>query len=383
MTMHLLILLAALSLLAGCDAVAPGPSDVTLDEGYRLESTTYGSPLPSSREGYAEMGTFIRSGGHVVLFDPGTGPDDPPALVRSFRIPDHYTRDAQMDRDGFLWVATPDRPAQGTLQVAYVIDPHTGTVHRTIRLPRELRAAAAVVVGPERVYFRAWRDGFSGGVGAVDRGCATDASRCEVELFTELDDVGTTPENAFRLTDDALYSFSGLNSRDRRRSTDKIDPQTGEILASSPYSGTFAWNDTSLFVIGAQTGFTAGTYYLLRLDANTLDLIDQEQIGLNTGQIALEDGLLYLTKYTYPNAQQSPAVIEVRSAETLDLVDTIDVSASRGATAAFGFVAPGVLMINHTSYLDVRSESVTANAFPAESIFSYALRLPEGHSFAH
>lgn len=362
----------------GCDSIV-APPDVEFEEGQELEVVTYSPEQPGSREAYAEMGTFVTPG-HLVVFDPGTGPEAPPRVIRSFSIPDHITIDAQMDRDGFVWVATPDLSRSvggGASRVVYVVDPHASTVHRVIRLPHELRAVGAVLVGPEQVYLRAWRDGFSGGIGAVDRRCALDQNRCEVQLFTELGNVGNTSEKAFHLTDNALYSFSLGNSRSGQESTDRIDPRTGEITESSPYSGTFVFDEEAFYVIGYQFDDVPGTKTITRLEKQTLTETGREAGDARWDNlIAIEGDRLYVTGFNDP-------AIEVRSTETLEPVDTLDVSATNGATAVFGFVAPGVLMLNHNAWLNTETGEVVADALPLEAQFSQALRLPEGHPLAY
>lgn len=374
----LLAPLALILLFGGCDPFAY-PEVPPLEEGHRLEVVEYAAEQPASRAAYAAMGTFVIPSERLVIFDPGTGPEDPPRIIRSLLIPDRYINDAQIDRDGYVWVATPDRNRNaggGPIRETYVIDPHTGTVHRMLRLPSELRAVAGVIVGPELVYLRAWRDGFSGGIGVVDRECVFDANKCEVRFFTELGNVGGTPERAFHLTEDALYSFSGRNSRDNRESTDRIDPQTGEITASSAISGTFALDEQSFYVIGYQV---PGVNSAIQINKETLEREAEVEVDPFRPWLALDENRLYVA--SSPTAHEPS--IEVYSAETLAALDTLDIPAAGEPSAVFGFVAPGVLLLNNTAWLNTETGEVMADAFPLDPFFSHALRLPEGHPLAY
>ncbi len=379
MPLAVLVSLVLPLLVSGCDPFAYDELD-PLEEGQQLEVVEYDDAQPASRAAYAGMGTFVISR-RVVVFDPGTGPDDPPRILRSIRVPGRVMYDAQIDRDGFVWIATPDRGGDfgsGPIRESFVVDPYTATVHRVLALPSELRATAALLVGPEKVYLRAWRNGFSGGIGAVDRQCVFDETRCEVEFFTELGDVGNTPEQVLHISGESLYSFSGSNSRANRHSTDRIDLQTGEIIATSALSGSFAFDDEAFYVLGNQQGLSRRV--VVRLDKETLG--EAERMGVDQQRddlIAVEGDRLYLGGF-------GDDFIQVRSAETLGSLGTIDISAAGDATAAFGFVAPGVLMLNHTSYLDVEAETVMPilpEASPIDVWFSQALRLSEGHPRAY
>lgn len=373
-----LISLSLILLLSGCDPFAY-PEVPPLEEGHELEVTTYSADQPASRAAYAGMGTFVIPSERLVIFDPGTGPEDPPRVIRSLKIPNRYIRDAHIDRDGFIWVATPDlngAAGGGSIRETYVIDPHTGTVHRMLELSHELRAVAGVIVGPELVYLRAWRDGFSGGIGVVDRACVFDASRCEVRFFTELGDVGGSPEQAFHLTDETLYSFSAGNSGNRRSPINKINPQTGEIVESAPYAYSFVFDEESFYTIGYHV---PGVNSVMQINKETLEREAEVEIGPYRHWLALDEDRLYVAR----SATAGEPSVEVYSAETLSALDTLDISAAGQTSAVFGFVAPGVLLLNNTAWLNTETGEVMADAFPLDPFFSHALRLPEGHPLAY
>lgn len=363
-------LAGSLVLASGCSLVFP--SDPTLSEGNRLEVTDHVSDLPASRTGYARMVTF-NTPAAVQIVDPGTGPDDLPRLLRTIRFPEHLVNEQQIDSDGFLWVTTPDGYG-GPLRVTYVVDPHAGRVHRAIELPHELRAAAGLSVGARDVYLRAWRDGFSGGIGVVSRTCASDPDACGVRLLTELGNVGGTPDGqSLHLDDGNLYSFNTGNSRDQRESTARLDPTTGAEVASYPLSGASVSDDDHFYVIVLRE---PGRFALVRLDKLTLQEEDSVDVPGDPFQVAYDQGQVYVS-------DGARSTVKVYDAATLDAVTTIDISAAGAKEAAFGFLAPGVLLLNHHAWLNTQTRTVVPDGFPLQESFSKSVRFPQGHPLAH
>ena len=371
------VLFALSALLAlgwtGCDSSAE--SEYQLREGQRLSVTEYvGTEQPASRQAYAELGVFgANSRGGIHLFRPGTGPDDPPRLVRSIDLEGLHTWDAQVDRDGFVWVATPDHSQAFVHRAAYVIDPHAATVHRVVKLEEDVRAAARVIVGSDRVYFYGARNGFSAGVGSVDRACVMERSLCTATLFTELGNVGLPPARAFHLTDRWLYVASNANSRDRKQAVRKIDLSTGEIAAGAPFT-SLSWDGASLYAI---EDTTSNRHNLVRLDLETLAVEKRLRLG-GRGFVLHTDSLLYVT-----GSGSNGKIIEVRSAMTGEILRSLDVSEYGRIAQTFGFVAAGVIMLNGTMSLDTQAERVIMD--PAGERFAIPdpsaslARLPEGN----
>ena len=355
---------------SGCSLVFP--SDPTLSEGSQLDITDHASSLPSTRAGYARMVTF-NTPAAVQIVDPGTGPDDPPRLLRTIRFPEHLVNEQQIDSDGFLWVTTPDGYG-GPLRVTYVVDPHAGRVHRAIELPNELRAAAGLSVGARDVYLRSWRDGFSGGIGVVSRTCASNPDACSVRLLVELGNVGGTPDGqSLHLDDESLYSFSRGNSRDQRQSTARLVAATGMEIASYPLSGTSTSDDDHFYVIVLRE---PGRFELVRLDKLTLQEEDRVDVPDDPFQVAYDQGRVYVSDGRL-------STVTVYDAGTLDFVTRIDVSAAGAKEAAFGFLAPSVLQLNHHAWLNTQTRTVVPNAFPLQESFSKSVRFPQGHPLAH
>src|SRR5690606_31247296 len=138
---------------------------------------------------------------------------------------------------------------------------------------------------------------------------------------------------------------------------DKLDPETGEVLDTFPYDGnSFAFSSDALYLVGYRQ---PGVNTLTKLDKDVLEVVAEEEIGPWWGWPAVEGDRVYIT-----GAQSTSHQVEVRSAETLEHLETIDTSAAGATTAVFGFVAPGVLLLNHTSYLNTLTGEVVADAFP-------------------
>ena len=260
----------------------------------------------------------------------------------------------------------------------YVVDPFEARVHRVVELSSDLRAAAAVLVGPEAVYLQAWRDGFSGGLGKVSLACVEDRGECEADLFVEFGNVGGTPFNSLYYREGSLYPLRGPNSEDEIARIDRINPRTGSIEASDDLViGASALRNGSVYV---QSYISPEDNLLIKVDSNPL--AEQMRVPLDSGfeqaqeLVALDGDRLYL-------AGRSP-LVQVRSAETLEIGDIIDISAaSERPSNNFGFVAPGLLMLNEQDFVDVRTGEVLADVFPLEEQIALSLRFPEGHPLAN
>lgn len=365
------VLLAALLVLAtpGCSPF--GIDDPTLAEGRVLGTVDHGPVLPASRQGYAGMGTFLTAGGGIQVFDPGTGPDDPPQLVRTIQFEAHNVNDAQIGSDGYLWVATPDASAGGSLQVFYVLDPHTAEVHRAVEVPLELRAVAGLTVTPGGVFFRAWRDGFSGGIGVVSRSCVSAARECDVDLFAELGDVGVGTEILLRYREGSLYSFNTSSSRSETEFVKRYDPTTGRELARFAKGGTSGWGQLGPTL----EHVSAGVQSLFRLNATTLAAEAERTVEGFLSSVGVEGGTVYAVDY------QTPVVQTFAEGDLTPLRD-IDVGAAGRPLPCFGFMAPGVLMLRYDAWLNTRTGDVVTDAFPLSAQSCESLRLPEGHPLA-
>ena len=354
--------------ISGCDVF--GEDLGRRSEGQSLTVTEYVEEQPASLADYADMGVI---GGYssLFLYDLGSGPDDPPRLVRSIRIPGFITTAAQVDARGYVWVATPDYEEGGPAYVTYIVDPHRAIVQRVIDLPDEIRAVGDLSIYDDGVFLRSWRNGFSGGIGRVDPDCAVDASRCAAELFTELGNVGIHADPPIQRVGDVLYSTSNANSRDERQALDKIDARTGEILISAPRSGGVAIGDLNLFF---ETLTAPNVWELVKMDLGTLsEVATAPAQGMEL--IAYQDGLLYRT-------HQRQTTVEVRDAETLESTGSFSIAEAGGASSTFAFVAPNMLMLNGTAALDVGTGAVLLD--PARHMVQMGadpgrMRLPQGH----
>lgn len=365
-SLFLLSLLLAGVSCSSCDIVDGGFT--ALERGQRLDVVTVRAAQPATRQEFARLGTFATPG-YVVVFDPRA--EGGPEIVRTIRVPGHLTNDAQIDSDGFLWIATPTRNS-ASLRVTYVVDPFSGAVERVLSLPETLRATAGLVVGTDFVYLRAWRDGRSGGVGKVSRRCTADPSACTVTLMTELGDVGSSTEQGLRLDGSTLYSWSNPNSVANRESVDTIDTTTGRILRSAPFGGNAVMTNDFIWSIGF---YEPNVNTIVKLNKRTLEVVARIEVPgefeAQQALIAIEGDNLYVTGYLKPT-------VDVRSASTLALVRTLDVSGSGGATGAFGIVAPGVLVLSHRAFAVVDGDAVRLGTMPVDAQFSLALRLAEG-----
>ena len=352
---------------AGCDSQSAG--DV-LSEGRQLEVEEHSPSQPSSLREYAEMGA-IGSFNRVWLYRLGSGPADPPRLVRSIKVPIVITNQAQVDARGYVWVTAPDLSRSGVHRQMYVVDPHAGTIHRAIDLPGELRAAADLSIYDEGVFVRAWRNGFSGGIGRVDPDCPVDPLRCEAVLLTELGNVGGSFNPSIVLHDGWLISTSVPNSRDDRQAIDRIDVATGDLVESLAFAGKIELDEGELYA--SVRGYGPGNA-LVVLDPSTSEVLRSQSIQY-LPLIAVEDGVVYLSNYRAD-------VVYAYDAQTLEQVRTYRVPDAGGVLNPFGFVAPGVLMLNGLVSLDVATGDLLRDPSEGEVDLGFGpseLRLPQGH----
>lgn len=280
------------------------------------------------------------------------------------------TTAAQVDRRGYVWVATPDGETTGPHDAMYVVDPHAAVVHRVIELPDTLRAVADLSIYDDGVYVRAWRNGFSGGIGRIAPDCVVDEARCAASLFVDLGNVGGSYGRSILRIGDVLFSASVNNSRDRRHSTDRISVASGTILASAPFVGGTVTEGSSLFVT---TRVRTGEPELVRLHPETLDVTAATAVP-NSPQIAYEEGIVYLSA-------SRGATVTAYDAETLEPTRTYAIPEGASAHDTFAFAAPGVLMLNGTASLAVESGDILID--PARGTaemgrFQRELRLPQG-----
>ena len=369
----LLLALCAVAIAgAGCDTAA----DVPLAEGASLRIVRYGdAPQPATRSDYARFGV-VMAAGDIHLFDPGTGPERPPRFVRRLETTGLLATSAQVDANGFVWLAAPDRfsgNARSVNRALYVIDPHAANVVRRIELPGSLTSVGDVLVSGDWVYLYAWRNGFSAGIGRVAKACATDAARCEATLFTELGDVGAGIERPMHRWGPWLYVVAARSSRSPADSLFKIDAQSGVVKERSVDVGRFAFDGEALF-LGPAPSHTA----LLRVTKEGLRQTASAPTMADV--LAVDAGRLYMSNRDHD-------WFEVRETTTLALVSSGKRPGGMGSDA-FGFVAPGMLMLDGVTTLDVRTGTLYQDPASAEVLAGFdgdwsAPMLPEGHAYAY
>ena len=269
-----------------------------------------------------------------------------------------------------MWLATPDGETTGPHDAMYVVDPHAAVVHRVIELSDTLSAVADLSIYENGVFVRAWRNGFSGGIGRIDPDCVVDQARCDPSLFVDLGNVGGTAEPSILRIGDVQFSASVNTSRDRRHSTDRISVASGTILASAPFVGGAVTDGSSLFI---STRVRTGEPELVRLDPKALDVTGATAVP-NAPQIAYEDGTVYLSA-------SEGGTVTAYDAETLEPTRTYAIPEGSGAHDTFALAAPDVLMLNGTASLAVESGDILID--PARGTaemgpFQRELRLPQG-----
>lgn len=358
--LRLAFLILYLPLLVSCDPFAE-PETAPLEEGQALEATHYGTQ-PQNRRAYTELATLIIPG-RIAFIRPAATPE----LIKTISIPGLISYFAQIDRDGYVWLAAPDGTDRIPRRHVYVVDPHTETIHKAIPLPEALRAPAGLAFYEDRVYVRAWRDGLSAGLGAIDR------EDLSVRVITELENTGTGYLPDLYLAGDTLFMFSTRAHPDGIPNIHQFSTRTDDLTRTVPYASPYTMDGRSVFTVGY---FEPGVNTLYKLDRDTLEPLESVVLSWEGSLLAQRDSLLYVAYY------QSPT-IEVRSKETLERIGTIDisgldVSGGQYVHNNFGFITEEVLMLNESSFYNVSTGERLSKLFPFDEMVAQNLVLAEG-----
>lgn len=367
--MYRLSAFALLVGLTGCDLLAPGGT--LPDPGDAVEIVAEAADRPTSREGYASLAAFVAFGtGRVVLVRPGTGPADPPRFVRAFHTPWAIAQAAQVDADGYLWLAAPyySWGAKPSLYKVVVLDPHAAVVHRVIELPEGVVSVTDLIVTPEAVVFRPWDSERLAALAAVDPACVRDVRQCEARVWAALGHRSRASRRAFHTSGDTLFSFSARF--DGASVLDLVRLSTGERLGQADSVGTDATVGPDAIHHLARID---GVMHVVRLDRATL-AVTARVPATDVGE-GREDLIARQGDRLYTSASGARRVV-VRDAATLAVMATHDLAAE--VEPVFGFVAPDVLLLNGQTALDVTTGRLIEGVAPDLGGRSKALRLPPG-----
>lgn len=287
---RLTFLALSLILFAACDPFAE-PESAPLEEGQALEATHYGTQ-PQNRQAYTELATMIIPG-RIAFIRPAATPE----LIKTISIPGLISYFAQIDSDGYVWLAAPDGTDRIPRRHVYVIDPHTETIHKAIPLPEALRAPAGLAFYEDRVYVRAWRDGLSAGLGAIDR------EDLSVRVITELENTGTGYLPDLYVRGDTLFMFSTPAHPTDIPKIHQFSTRTDDLTHTASYASPYTMDGRSVFTVGY---FEPGVNTLYKLDLDTLEPLESVVLLGEGSLLAQRDSLLYLAHYRSPT-------IEVRS----------------------------------------------------------------------
>lgn len=363
--------LAALALLAlaGCDLIAETTA-VRPEEGQSVTVVADAAALPTSRAGYAGLSAFVVAGGPVVLLDPGTGTADPPRFVRVFDMPWGSVATAQLDADGYLWLASPSvRTAieSASNDRVVVLDPHTARVHRVLALPAGRRTPLDLIVAGERVIVRSWESSEPAALLVAETACARDAARCQVREWADVGAAVAWPQSSLRVSGDTLATVSAEYLVNDPSWLDLWRLSTGERIARVDSVGRDALFTPDALI---DLRWRDGRREWVRLDRQTLAVTARAAgvggSGTSESFVTRQGDRLYA-------ARQDQTTVVVRDARTLAVVETLDTGSV--ATAVFGFVAPDVLLLNGRTAYDVAARRPLADVSPlSETDYAETLR---------
>ncbi|MBE2186519.1 MAG: hypothetical protein IAE99_07080 [Rhodothermales bacterium] len=338
--------------LSGCDSLG----DKGFSAGDRLGLETFSSAQPASRAEYAQFATFVND--RVGIVRPG----DRPEVVRTLDFGDLSVSDALLDKDGYLWVATTDEiGAYGRTphRRMYRVDPHTAKVDRAIALPDGLCAPGNLALTPQNVYVFAWRNGFTFGLGRIDR---TTFAVTELSGFDDEGGLGSRDhmvaygQNAWAFVssvEDNTKQYTYTFSNESVRVQGTLNRGYGLVGGEDLYVSTTRLQEAS----GAREAFCT----IYRHDPITLveEKASEERPGV-CEPLAYSEGRLYRRHRSASNDE-----VEVFDAETLAYLATYNIR-SAGTVSNFTFVSPTRLLLSNTRMLNVTNGQLEPVSFPLD-----------------
>ncbi|HND75424.1 MAG TPA: hypothetical protein PKW10_13330 [Saprospiraceae bacterium] len=328
--------------------------------GDKLDSEQFYTGNLTSQE-YSECATMIIPGGFAII-----KPDTIPTLIKTIQVPP-IIYSAQMDQNGLVWVAPPYNQEDDNSERIYIIDPVTERVVKSITLPQELRTPSCLKISGNKVYFRGDRNGFSVGIGAIDR-----LTYNNIEAIAKFDTTGFASSPGLEIINNNILAFCETNGR-----------QSSKIVLFNPVTKTIITK-----VIGNYYRYTYDLNYIY-LTVQTaenqiiLQKIDPSNLNLLT-EVLLGGDEIYITSNQNNICVGSFAnkYIKIVEKSNLTILKTIDFSKQPGIyfNRSFGFITQRMLMLNDNSFYDMQNDIIHSKLFPINYPQTMNLTLAEGQT---
>ncbi len=341
-------------------------SSKVIKEGEKLDVTFYSLEQPEKLSDYNQFASMVVGDGIAIV-----KPDTIPELIKIIHIDSDLSIDmARIDKDGYIWFAadTFDKFYDSN-EYIYLINPHSGEIHKSIKLPNELRGPDSIVFGKDKVFISSKKIS----LGSIDRNNFT------VETLTISDNYGWALSPGLEFINDNLYYFGYWTNENFELQEDNVilqfDTEKNKLVREVFYSGHYTFDENYFYTNGY---FSIGDTVLPRLyKLNISDLrVEQEILFNNKSYIACDEEFLY-------SANRINPIVDVYRKSDLEKVRTIDFSditkiQRNYFNNNFGFITKELLMLNQASFYNVKTGEILDYIFSLNYHGAEGLVLAEG-----
>ncbi|KAA3599364.1 MAG: hypothetical protein DWQ06_10645 [Calditrichaeota bacterium] len=350
--------------LISCNELTTGSTVKIYKEGDNLDVTIYSSEQPKKLSDYNQFASMVVGDGIAII-----KPDTVPKLIKIIHpYPDLIYNLARIDKNGYIWLVASDYDLSINDYI-YVIDPHSETIYKSIKVPSDLRGPDAIAFGEDKAYFVGIGSGRSIGLGSIDR------TNFSVENLAKIDSIGSAIPPGLELFNGRLYYFGIWTSQTDDRKILQFDTEKNQLVKTAPYSGHYTFDDNYLYTNGY---FIIGDTTLPKLYKININELSVEQ------EISFGDKS-YITcneEFIYSANRRNPIVdvynkLDLKKIKTIDFSNQIKIQGNY-FNSNFGFISKDLLMVNQSSFYNVRTNEFMDSVFPLSYPIAESLVLAEG-----
>lgn len=341
-------------------------SSKVIKEGEKLDVTFYSIEQPEKLSDYNQFATMVVDDGIAII-----KPDTIPKLIKIMHIDTDLSIDlARIDKNGYIWfVSDTFDKIYDSNEYIYLINPHSEEIHKSIKLPNELRGPDSIVFGKEKVFISSKAISF----GSIDR------NNFLVEILAEFDNYGWALSPGLEFINENLYYFGYWTSENVKEQQNNVilqfDTEKNELVREVFCSGHYTFDETHFYTNGYfSTGDTV-LPKLYKLNVNDLTIENEISFG-DKSYITCNEDFIYTANRRNP-------IVDVYWKSDLTKVNSIDFSSNTKIqdnyfNTNFGFITKELLMLNQASFYNVKTGDVLDYIFPLNYHGAEGLVLAEG-----
>jgi hypothetical protein len=310
----------------------------------------------NSREIYKKTFTIVIPGGIAIYLLK----EKKPHLIKVIRPNLKVIYDAQIDEDGFLWIAAPRDKYRKFNNKIFVIDPSSEKISKEIILPENLSRPNSLLIDGDHVYFGAARNGLSGGFGRIHK------KNYKLEFLADLD--GPIGIESIKKINNYLLIQGGAGGKKEGIFLYKFDISSKKIEKIKE-------NFPELLTVDNNMIFSykfSGQSELSKINIENFKKVESFRINKYSA-IAQNNDFLFL-------AERKKSKIDVFS-KKFEFQYSIDIRSYKQSgfytDYAFGFVSDNILMINAASFYDIKSEKFFPHYFKIDGVLCQNLKFAE------